>query len=286
MIDFSKWLCRASQSSKMMTGKIGISDNQESELQGYIDKMAIGKLLTSRQEGLYNDLTKKKTNRELPRTITSFLRKEHREIKYDRIFLFTNKYLQKGLLQEDESITLLSNFLNIPLFKNEERRENELFTGLPDLPPKALDYGVDVKSSWELATFPFADDPLDFVYESQNQVYMNLWGCNKWVTAYCLVNATEQMVYNEKQKFFYALGQPDLEDYIYVGICKEIEKKMIFDKAKFDKDYPLFNWDNTEWNFDIPESERVVMFESNKDDSFIDQLGERVIIGRKYLSSL
>jgi len=286
ILDFSKWLCRASQSSKLMTGTLGITSNQEATLQKLEDKIASGKPLTPLQEIEYNKLLCSKADRSLPKTAQSYLRAEHREMKYDRIFLFTNKYTQKGILQEDESITLLSNHLGVPLFKNEERRENKFFTGLPDLTPKIIKHGIDVKSSWELGTFPYDGDPLDPVYESQNQVYMNLWDCDRWDTVYCLVNATDQMVYNEKQKFYYALGQPDLEDPIYIGICKEIEKKMIFDKKRFDDAYPMFNWDTEDWTYDIPEEDRVVSFTSIRNDEYVKEMEERVVVGREYLKSL
>ena len=200
--------------------------------------------------------------------------------------MFTNKYVQKGLLQEEESITLLSKHLNKPLFKNSERKTDDFFTGLCDIPPKYIGKGIDAKSVWSLQTLPWEDDDLDSGYEYQNQVYMHLWDCDAWDTAYCLVNATDAMVHNEKMKFFYAMGQPELDDEIYLETCRKIERNMIFDIERFNRYYPSFNWDNEVFYFDIPESDRVVIKTSKRDKSVIEEMKERVILGRKYMLTL
>lgn len=289
-MNFDNWTLRASQSGKMMTGKIGITENQEAELQGYLDKIASGKKLTERQEAIFNSLTEKKHAKELPQTIKSFLRETYREFKYERTFFYTNKYTEKGIQCEEDAITLLSLHLNIPLIRYKgDRKFNEFFQGVPDVHLPKNEEGFDVKSSWSLKTFPFPDDVLDSNYEYQNHVYMNLFGAKRWTTAYCLVNATERMVFNEKQKFWYSLGMPEegAKDYeVWKEICKEVEKAMIFDSERFKRDFPYYEWENEEWIYDIPANERIQLFTVEKDDSVIEQLKERIVLGREYLGYL
>ncbi len=289
MTDFSKWVCRASQASKLMTGSFGITEKQHETI-AYLDgKISSGKALTDLQKIEYNDLVKKRDNPTLSKTTISELKKIFRNEKYGRTSNFTNKYVQKGNLCEEDSITLVSRVIGMPLFKNEERRTDDWFTGLADI---TKPIGLDVKSVWSLDTLPMksnipeAHDELDTEYEWQNQVYAWLWDSDKWVTAYCLVNATERMIFTEKQKHWYGLGQPELDDPVYINICREIERNMIFDVPRFVREYPNFDWDNEDLEFSIPEKERVVLYEVKRDESKLNSLKERIKEARKILKSL
>ena len=286
-MNFDNWVVRASQAGLIMTGTFGITENQKQTIAKLEEKLASGKALTDLQSIEYNSLLFKRENPELSKTTISELRKIYRQEKYGRKFMFTNKYLQKGILQEEESITLLSRHLGIPLFKNSERRTDDFFTGEPDIVPNVkVKRGRDIKSSWSLDTFPWKDDSLDSGYEWQNIVYSHLWKCDAWITDFCLVNATERMVYNEKMKYFYALGQPEPDDENYKNICREIERNMIFDVERFKRDYPSFDFDNEDLDFTIPESDRVVSFEVEFSKPRIEELKERIVECRKYLNSL
>lgn len=287
-MDFTKWTCRASKLGTIMTGKIGISENQEAELSGYEEKLRVGKPLTPRQEGIFADLTARKLNPELPKTVQSELRDVYRQKKHDREFTFTNKYVQKGLLEEESSITVISKFLNIPLIKYKgERKFNEFFQGMPDIVLKPL--GIDAKSVWSLQTLPFGDEELDPVYDWQNHAYMDLFGKDKWITAKVLVNASGPMVMSEVNKFWYASGQPDLADPEWIGIAKKIEKNMIFDMGLFLRDnqsYSNLYHDPEEWEHDIPMEDRIIIFESIRSEEKIQEARERVVLCREYLKNL
>jgi len=287
-MNFDKWTCRASALGLLMTGEYGITVKQQEKIDYLESKLANGKPLTDLQNLEYNELMTKKLNPQLSKTTQSYLRKVWREEKFGRVFLFTNKYVQKGLLQEEESITLLSLVHDKPYLKYKgDRAFGSHFQGQPDIVDKSE--GHDVKSSWSLATLPFKDDSLDKNYEYQNLAYMDLFNKERWHTHYCLVNATDQMVYNEKMKFFYSLGSPDIDtdEYsVWIEICKEVEKSMIFDVERFQRDYPGFNWDNEVLDFTIPMEERVVTFTTERDDDLIKEAKERVEASRGYLNSL
>lgn len=316
MKDFSKYEFRCSQLSKITGGTIGLTENKMNELKALqLRKMDAatgvedenGKLikpLTPIMEAKLKELAEVNANKELPKTMQSELRKIFRMEKYNRNFPFTNQYIQKGIQQEEEAITLYQNYRNAKgirtLFsKNDQRLKNGWISGEWDLPNlndiKIGKEGFDTKCSWSLQTFPFAEDELDIAYETQNQGYMWLTGAEKWTTAYVLVNATEHQVHNEKLKWFYALQMPaDADDQYwddYIEKCRDVEKMMIYDYDRFTKNNPGHNLEITkeEWygeGYDIPLEERVIEKTSEFDPKLIEFYKERIEIAREYLKKL
>jgi hypothetical protein len=316
-VDFSKYQFRASQCHKLMTGTIGLSNNQRAERDGYLQRKiehaeGNAKPLTAIMEQKLIDLNIIDKEKTLPKTMISELRTIHRAETYNRNFTFTNKYVQKGIQQEDEAITNYFIYRNekglrTMFRKNELRLKNEWFSGEPDLGEEGIEItkwkeGWDTKCSWDLSTFPFPDDELDSNYISQNQVYMNLTGAEKWTTVYVLVNGTEHQINNEKMKWFYSFNQPetDSEDYQkYLQKCKEVERMMIFDYDRFMKIFPYHDMVHTkeDWfetvnpstglkGFDIPLEERVIEKTVQYSPEYIIELKERITIARQYLNSL
>lgn len=109
------------------------------------------------------------------------------------------KYTEKGIIVEDESIRLY-NYVNFEsLAKNTERRENEWITGECDLVVPGV-RGIDIKSSWSLATFPVIPADCDCKeYEWQDRGYMMLWDVPEWETAYCMVDTPEELIGYESE---------------------------------------------------------------------------------------
>jgi len=285
MIDFSKYKFRASQCHLLMVGNIGLTEKESERLKHLVDRkmdavIGEGKALTSNMDNEVKELRIKLKLKELPKTMKSELRKIWRSERHKRNFSFTNKYVQKGLTQEDEAISMYMLYRNkvegvLTLFtKNEELFENDWFTGHPDILPMEIDkkmVGFDTKCSWDLDTFPFHEDKLIATYEWQNQVYMDLTNANEWITAACLVNTSEHGLNNEKLKWLYALqnkdGNPDTEDHpnydSYIKKCRECEIKMIFDYDRFVELYPYHDLEisREEWfgeGYNIPLAEKVV----------------------------
>lgn len=288
-MNFDKWTVRASQCSKIM-GRVGITENQEATLKTLDEKVSSGKKLTANQEITYADLMHKKLNPELPKTAQTELRKAWRSQKYNRGFQMTNKYVQKGIAQEEEAITILSKVLDKPMFKWKKGRiYGEFFEGEPDVVPEEA--GFDTKCSWSLDTFPFPGDPTDDVYEWQNQVYMDLCKRDVWYTVKVLVNTTERLLDNEKKKWFYACGSPDegTPDFDeYLRQAKGVERDMIFDYQRFVDFYPWHQLLHTpdEWEFDIPLEDRIIFQKSERNEDMLQEARERVIMCREYLNNL
>lgn len=317
-IDFSKYLVRCSQISKI-TGSalLGISD-LDNEIKDLLEEKLTLKSKSGRTvkwtETKQKSLDSKQAKRKesvvvngliLPKTMVSELRKIYRMEKYNRNFPFTNQYIQKGIQQEEEAITLYQNYRNAKgirtLFsKNTERIKNGWVSGEPDLGQQGVPIlewkeGWDTKCSWSLETFPFPEDDLVAGYEAQNQGYMWLTGAEKWTTVSVLVNATEHQVNNEKQKWFYSLQMPADEDdrywEDYVEKCREVEKMMIYDYERFVHNNPAHDMEisKDEWfgeGYDIPLEERVLEKTTEFDPKAIEFYKERIELGREYLEKL
>lgn len=105
----------------------------------------------------------------------------------------SNKYVDKGLLMEDEAIDKAIELLDLPFaLKNEKSFENDYFTGTPDIIIEGIVY--DIKCSWDCFTFPFFETEIptkDYYY--QLQVYMNLLGLKKACLVYVLLNTPENI---------------------------------------------------------------------------------------------
>lgn len=302
-----------------MAGTIGLTENERIERDGYLKRKMGAQLGETDEKGKpytplppgyskkLDELNKKDAERSLPKTMQTELRKIHRMETYRRNFPFTNKYVQKGIQQEEEAITTYQMYLKkvkgitTLLTKNTERLKNDWFSGEPDVGPIGVPIrewkeGWDTKCSWDLSTFPFPKDELDPQYESQNQVYMDLTGARKWTTVYCLVNGTEHQVNNEKLKYFYAYNQPDEENNpteyaLYLQKVREVELMMIFDYDRFIDKFPYhdMNISKDEWHgegYDIPLEERVIEKVSIYNPEFITELKGRCTIGREYLNKL
>lgn len=238
-------------------------------------------------------------------TTKTHLKEIYLEEKYGRKKEINTKQMEKGILQEEEAITLYCRFKKIMYKRYEgEPLTNDYLIGTPDLldtddNAKILSLlvkkGIDIKCSWSIFSFPFPDDKLDNVYEWQNQVYMVLTGADEWATAYCLVNAPDHLINDEKRKVFYKLNSPEQSDdpetpnpvYTeYINKCIEIEKNMIFDMSEFKKANPYYDIDCPEWTFDIPLEERVREFTSRRDKFMIEDMPLFVTKARKYLNGI
>lgn len=229
------------------------------------------------------------TSAELTKGHLTFAKQLHRELRWGRKPQIKSKYIEKGILQEEDAITLLSRFKGIMLKKNEERISNSFITGIPDLylgeSIRKAESGYDTKCSWSVDTFPYPGDKLDGCYEFQDHGYMALTGAKSWATAFCLVNAPGHQVMGEKYYLQRRYNYSEL-DKGYIEGCKEIERNMIFDMGQFQKDNPGFDFHNEIWDYDIPLKERVVEMTVDRDDNIIDKIYERVKLVRKELERL
>lgn len=310
MKNFNDYRFRASQIYHIMTGTIGLTEKQFATMTDYrerheLSKKKKAKPLTANMMETLKTLEAIHKNPELPKGMITEVRKIFLQERYNRPFEMTNKYVQKGIHQEEEAITTLQAYfkevkgINVLFSKNEERVKNEWVSGHPDLgvfgvPIKKWKEGWDTKAPWSLFSLPFPDEELDLIYECQNQAYMWLTGAEKWTTAYCLVNATEHQLFLEKQKFFYAYNSPSEGDLFYDEMIekqKNVERLMIFDYDRFVERYPYHDleWSRDEWygnDLQIPIKDRVRLKKSTASEEWRNQAKERITLAREYMQKL
>ena len=143
--------------------------------------------------------------------------------------IITGKYMNKGLIVEDESIQLYNSVFFTDYVKNTERRTNDWITGECDviIPGVA---GIDIKSAWSLATFPATSAAAhDTLYEWQCRGYMMLWDVPLWEVAYCMVNTPDELIKYEQESLHYV---DHIDEALRVTIIKyerdmELEAKII-----------------------------------------------------------
>lgn len=161
----------------------------------------------------------------LGETAKSTLREIYIKAKYGREKIFTNKFLQKGIIQENESIALYNQIFGTNHIKNEEKISNAYLQGTPDIKSPL----IDIKSSWDLDTFFSVDEKKALKdYRWQLVGYADILGVDKAQLAYCLVSTTESLIFDELRRLKYSFGLSDedpqlssLEDQLMLNMTYE-----------------------------------------------------------------
>lgn len=191
----------------------------------------------------------------LGKTGESYLQEWIKEQLYARKKSFSNKYTEKGLIMEDDSLDFIADELSYGLLiKNEQYFENEFFCGTPDVILK--DHIIDVKNSFDCFTFPLFEDELpNKDYYWQAQIYMDLVGVDKYKVIYTLMDTPEHLIEKEFKW----------------------NNSMQLDYEQFKNDY-IYN--------SIDAKYRIKIFEIERNQADIDKLKERVIESRNYINNL
>jgi hypothetical protein len=149
----------------------------------------IGKLMT-------NSRTKGEL---LSQTAKSYINQIAKENFYGYKSELKNRYLDKGINQELESMQLLNSVRFEDFKKNEQRIENDFITGECDI--LTNDSIIDVKTSWSLDTFPELPEDIDSKeYEWQGRAYMMLYNRFEFELVYCMVSTWDEFLtpYDDK----------------------------------------------------------------------------------------
>jgi hypothetical protein len=191
--------------------------------------------------------------------------------KYGRQTDIQNRYIEKGNMVEEDSITLYSRVKKTFFKKNDHSLSNEFIKGTPDLftglEISGAETIIDIKSSWDIYTFfRVHTQPLNKMYYWQLQGYMALTGARKAKLVYCLVNTPEPLIMDEERKLMYRMGAATTENPEFIKACEEIRKSMTYD--------------------DIPMTERVIEIDIERSEEDIQRLYSRVVECRKFLNEL
>jgi hypothetical protein len=130
----------------------------------------------------------------LSQTAKSYIIQKAKEDFYGYKNELTNKYVLKGIEQEQDSIDLLNAVRFESYKKYEHRAENEWLTGSCDIITEELI--IDIKSSWSLDTFPATTYELKDLndYEWQGRAYMWLYDRPRFELCYVMVSTSDDIL--------------------------------------------------------------------------------------------
>lgn len=190
---------RASASGLVMTGRMGLTEKQEQKL----EELSIKFPKTDKQKADMEELIFKRDNIDLSETTKTYCREWLTEQIYGYRKEIKNRYLDKGIIMEDDAIDSVISWLDLPfVMKNKDSFEDDYFTGTPDLIIDELDRVDDTKCSWDCFTFPLFDDEIpDIGYYYQLQIYMHLTGKRHASLDYCLMNTPPALDYGEPKDY-------------------------------------------------------------------------------------
>lgn len=228
---------------------------------------------------------KEKGEDELPSGAKTHLDDVFRSQFWKRRRHLVNKYLDKGLLCEQDILDLVSKADNDFYIKNDEHYENDYIQGSWD---NFLKKVRDTKANYDLKTFDEAE--LSNLYKSQLNGYsfiikekFNLHTLPEAELIYGLVNNPLHHIQNEITRQYYANGNPSDDDENWQEIKRQIERNMIFDRDLFLRDYPHYVFENKVWEFDIPAIFRLKRFDVITTEEDVDHIKRRVLMSRIYL---
>lgn len=193
----------------------------------------------------------------LSETAKAYLREMYIKETFGRVRLdsLTNRYMRKGIECETDSLELVERVTGKKYFKNQEQIENDFITGTPDVKNPDL---VDIKTSWDLFTFAAVDEKKatkDYFWQLAG--YAWILGREKAHLTYCLVNTPEIMITDELYRLSFKVSEKEAMEY---------RNNFIFD--------------------DIDENMRVKSFVFNSNESFNNDIKDRVIAARVYLQTI
>lgn len=138
-------------------------------------------------------MTNGRGKNEVGATAKSYIKQVAKENFYGYRSEINNKYIQKGLMQEQDSIDLLNTVRFEGYEKNTVRMANDLMTGECDIITN--NSIIDIKTSWSLDIFPvMPEDGYDSLYEWQLRAYMMLYDRSKAELIYCMVTTSNELL--------------------------------------------------------------------------------------------
>jgi hypothetical protein len=131
----------------------------------------------------------------LSQTAKSYIIQKAKEDFFEYRSELNNKYITKGLAQEQDSINLLNLVRLEDYKKNEERVENEWLSGCCDIITETSI--IDIKTSWSLDTFPATIYELKDLsdYEWQGRAYMWLYDMPSFELCYVMVTTAPELLW-------------------------------------------------------------------------------------------
>ena len=216
-----------------------------------------------------NLLAESRTKSEpIGKTAAAELIKIYNQEVYGRKKDLVTKQMEKGKQVEEESIRNFSIVEGRMFFKNDERLDDDDFTGHPDIFIGDNIYNAeevgDIKSSWDLDSFmPKLIEEPDKSYVAQLNVYYALTGAKGGFLAYCLTSAPPNILQAEMRSLLFKMNVATEYAPEYIAAAQELEKNMVFE--------------------DIPLEERIIKIPVPRDEELIQKMRAKVPIVRQWL---
>lgn len=283
---------RASAASEILAGSIGLSEAQQIKYDVYVQRLAeyeagdAKKKLTQNMEDEFSYLKNKLNNPELPTGAKTYCEKWIKEQLYDRRKNFANKYLEKGISCEEESIKYAAEQLGWgDVAKNEEWFSDDWMEGTPDVITELFERSlamsndviekliptvIDMKNVWDCFTMPLFETIIPTpAYETQLQVYMHLVTeeykveFNDAILCYALMDAPLDVMKKEMRRLSWDEGHQGL---ITDEISQRVHREMTYSNLG-------------------PEL-RLKTYSVTRNPAVIQELKIRVEMCRKYIDQL
>jgi hypothetical protein len=273
---FTNWLQRASSGGHILTGSKKISAVQLVKISELKNRT---KALTANMEKELAGLIEKRDAPDLlPGGVITHLDDVFRDVFDGRRRLLKNKYLDKGTICEQDSMQLAS-YIDDEFYEAHDKHyANKFVCGSPDI---VFEDVKDIKSNYDKDSFDKAE--LTILYTWQVRFYLWLCGFTKGELVYCLVNNTIEDLNNQKYYLKNALNDIDGTSSEYKKQAQQIERNMIFDVEAWKKNYPSYDFENTDLNFSISKVRRIKRFDIELLPEHISFIKKRVKMCREYL---
>jgi hypothetical protein len=282
---FKDFRFRCHRLGDIMTNLPGLTAAEEKKMETLAIRKIDAKKGKSRdltplmEEELQGLIDKKNRDDVLPTGAKSYLDDVFDEVYWRRKRILTNKYLDKGLMNEQDVLALHSRIDNDYYEKNKNRFFNDYLEGTPD--NISNETVRDAKANFDLESFRKAHLSTQYLWQLKG--YMWLTGLKKAQLMYGLVNNPLHQLTNANNTLFYQMGNPDDDDEEFLKAKMQIERNMIFDHNLFIEEYPQYRFYNPIMDFDMPEISRVKKFDISLEDNDILNMKTRVTLARIYL---
>jgi hypothetical protein len=225
--------------------------------------------LIDRLKAKIEELEPIKNEETLSKSCKTFLVKKYVTEKYNRIDDVTDFSMVKGVVSENESISLFNSVFGTNYTKNKKKIDNDFLTGIPDIcigeSCYEADEIIDIKTPYDIYSFIsiLGNDITNAAYW-QIQGYMALTNAKVGKIAYCLTNTPQWIIDDELRKLKAKLmGHPQFDKLFKLG-SERVHRNMNFD--------------------DIPKDERVAVFTVDRDEESVDKIYKKLEKCREFLS--